>query len=33
VDIAAVQKEIETLESELKEVQTEMNKYLKELEV
>jgi type I restriction enzyme M protein len=31
VDIAAVQKEIETLESELKEVQAEMKKYLKEL--
>lgn len=31
VDIAAVQKEIETLESELKEVKAEMNKYLKEL--
>ncbi len=31
VDIAAVQKEIETLEEELKTVQTEMDKYLKEL--
>ncbi len=31
VDIAAVQKEIETLESELKTVQNEMDKYLKEL--
>ncbi len=31
VDIAAVQKEIETLEGELKVVQTEMDKYLKEL--
>jgi len=31
VDIAAVQKEINKLEGELKEVQAEMNKYLKEL--
>jgi len=31
VDIAAVQQEIENLEGELKDVQTEMNKYLKEL--
>ena len=31
VDIAAVQKEIEKLEEELKTVQAEMNKYLKEL--
>ena len=31
VDIAAVQKEIETLEGELKVVQTQMDKYLKEL--
>ncbi len=31
VDIAKVQEEIETLEGELKDVQAEMNKYLKEL--
>lgn len=31
VDIVAVQKEIESLEGELKDVQAEMNKYLKEL--
>lgn len=31
VDIASVQKEIDKLEGELKEVQTGMNKYLKEL--
>ena len=31
VDIAAVQKEINALESELAEVRTQMNKYLKEL--
>jgi type I restriction enzyme M protein len=31
VDIAAVQKEIEKLETELKEVQKQMDKYLKEL--
>jgi len=33
VDIAAVQKEIDRLEGELKEVQTELNRYLKELGV
>jgi type I restriction enzyme M protein len=33
VDIAAVQKEIEKLEGELKDVQGEMDKYLKELGV
>ncbi|RLD85512.1 MAG: type I restriction endonuclease subunit M, partial [Bacteroidetes bacterium] len=33
VDIAAVQKEIETLEAELKEAQKEMEKYLKELNI
>ena len=31
VDIAAVQKEIENLEGELKEVQSQMDVYLKEL--
>jgi type I restriction enzyme M protein len=31
VDIAAVQQEIEQLEGELKNVQVEMEKYLKEL--
>ena len=31
VDITAVQKEIQTLESELKEVQKEIDKYMKEL--
>jgi len=31
VDIAAVQQEIENLEGELKGVQAEMDKYLKEL--
>nr|HAD52962.1 type I restriction endonuclease subunit M [Algoriphagus sp.] len=31
VDIAAVQKEIDKLEGELKEVQAEMDRYLKEL--
>jgi type I restriction enzyme M protein len=33
VDIAAVQKEIDRLEGELREVQTELNRYLKELGV